>query len=123
MVHDIEQHPGGPLTITVHTGNRGDWILENNTWNTHDEPAALPGWFSDCPPRPAEPTAAQKAKATGGGLEPCLARLTREGYRQHVVYQPQSRFWPLQWAETGLYLAASAVLTGCCLWWIRRRLS
>ena len=45
------------------------------------------------------------------------------GYRQHVVSQPKSHFWPLQWAESGLYLAASGVLTALAFWWTRRRLS
>jgi hypothetical protein len=56
-------------------------------------------------------------------LDHCLARLDRAGDRQHVVYQPKSHFWPLQGAETGLYLVASAVLTALAFWWTRHRLS
>ena len=56
-------------------------------------------------------------------LDPCLTRLNDEGYRQHVVYQPTTHFWPLQWAETGLYLTASALLAGLSFWWTRHRLS
>jgi hypothetical protein len=52
-----------------------------------------------------------------------LARLTDQGYRQQVVYQPAGHFWPLQWVETGLYLAASGVLAALSFWWTRRRLS
>ena len=32
---------------------------------------------------------------------PAWPRLTDEGYRQHLVYQPRNHFWRLQWAETG----------------------
>jgi hypothetical protein len=32
-------------------------------------------------------------------------------------------FWALQWAETGVFLAAAFVLAGFCFWSIRRRLS
>ena len=61
--------------------------------------------------------------ARPGTMDACLARLTDEGYRQRLVYQPRNHFWPLQWAETGLYLAASAVLAGLSFWWTRRRLT
>ena len=53
-------------------------------------------------------------------MEACFARLTDEGYRQHLVYHPRDHFWPLQWAETGLYLVASAGLAGLCVWRTRR---
>ena len=41
-----------------------------------------------------------------GTMDRCFTRLTDEGYRQHLVYHPRDHFWPLQWAETGLYLVA-----------------
>jgi hypothetical protein len=47
----------------------------------------------------------------GPDITDCFDRLTAEGYRQHVVYQPVGRFWPLQWAETAGYLVLSALLT------------
>ena len=53
----------------------------------------------------------------------CLDRLSAEGYRQQLVYQPASRFWALQWAETGLFLAVSGLLAWFSLWWVRRRLT
>jgi hypothetical protein len=40
-----------------------------------------------------------------------------------VVYQPAGNFWPIQLAETGVYLVASGLLAGFCVWWTRRRLS
>jgi hypothetical protein len=56
-----------------------------------------------------------------GDLQACLVRLGDLGYRQRVVYQPASRFWPLQWAETALFVGLSGLLTGFCFWWTRRR--
>ena len=41
--------------------------------------------------------------------------------RQTVTYEPASRYWPLQWYETGIYLALALALAGLCLWWIRPR--
>ncbi|MFE2560789.1 hypothetical protein ACFXGT_33220 [Streptomyces sp. NPDC059352] len=45
------------------------------------------------------------------------------GYKQQVTYQPAGNFWALQWAETGLYLGLALALTGCCAWWMRRRVT
>jgi hypothetical protein len=38
-------------------------------------------------------------------------------------YQPSSRFWPLQWYETGIYTALTLGLAGFCFWWLRHRLA
>ncbi len=35
-------------------------------------------------------------------------------------YQSASRYWPLQWSEAGIYVAASLVLFGLTLWAVRR---
>ena len=36
--------------------------------------------------------------------------LTSQGIREDVTYQPASRYWPFQWTETALYLAAALAL-------------
>jgi hypothetical protein len=41
----------------------------------------------------------------------------------HVVYQPESHFWPLQLAETGLFVGFAAILILFAAWWTRRRAS
>ena len=84
-----------------------------------------PGSASVCPRRrlPGSRATRRRRARARTRLDACLTRLTDEGYRQRVVYQPHHHFWPLQWAETGLYLAASAVLAGLSFWWTRRRLS
>jgi len=111
---------GAPADLTVHTAQRGDWVLTNETLGADGRPAALPAWLADCfaaaPDRFEGPVEASP-------LNPCLDRLTAEGYTQRVVYQPADHFWPLQWAETALYLAASGLLAGFCVWWTRNRLS
>ena len=116
----------GTFTITTHA-EPGDWILSNQTVDANGTVATLPAWFGKClPPPPAAGQPGDKAAQSSSGgdtLDACLTRLTDEGYRQRVVYQPHNHFWRLQWAETGLYLAASAVLAGLSFWWTRRRLS
>jgi ABC-type transport system involved in multi-copper enzyme maturation permease subunit len=41
----------------------------------------------------------------------------------HVVYQPQSHFWPLQLTETGLFVGLAAILILFAAWWTRERTS
>jgi ABC-2 family transporter protein len=41
----------------------------------------------------------------------------------HVVYQPDSHFWPLQLTETGLFIGVAAILILFAAWWTRRRTS
>lgn len=49
----------------------------------------------------------------------CLAS---HGIAIAVTYQPPSRYWPIQWAETGIYLALALILAGFCYWRVGRRL-
>jgi hypothetical protein len=103
----------------VTTGNRADWILSNETVDASGrEVTALPAWFGNCVPPP--PSAGLGKR---DAMRDCLVRLGNLGYRQRVVYQPASRFWALQWAETALFLALSGLLTGFCFWWTRNRLT
>jgi ABC-2 family transporter len=118
----ISLEGSGQVAVSVHTADRGDWILVNETVGPDGRAAALPSWFADCLPAPSAP-ATQTERAQAGSVDQCLTRLADAGYRQRVVYQPADRFWPLQWAETGLYAAASALLAACCFWWVRRRLT
>jgi hypothetical protein len=112
---------GGSVTITLTTGNRGDWVLSNETVDAAGRVSALPGWMAGCLPPP--PSAAEGGQVEARSIDDCLARLAAEGYRQRVVYQPADRFWPLQWAETALFLALAGLLTVLSFWWIRHRLT
>jgi hypothetical protein len=46
--------------------------------------------------------------------------LTSQGLREAISYEPASRYWPLQWTETGIYLVLSAGLAGYCFRRLRR---
>lgn len=99
----------------------GAWVLSDRTVDATGRVVPLPASFVSCvpgPPRPGQQdTSAVEVK---GQLETCLARLSADGYRQQLVYQPASRFWPLQWAETGVFLALSALLGWFCFRRIKR---
>ncbi len=114
---------GRPVSIEVNTGHQGDWVLSNDTVNAKGQVTALPAWFADCLAAPASPGDAKAPVPANNSRETCFTRLISEGYQQRLVYQPANHFWPLQWAETGGYLALSALMATLCFWWTRRRLS
>ena len=53
------------------------------------------------------------------GMQDCVARVG-ETFHEVVTYQPASRYWPLQWYELAVFLAAAALLAGLCAWRVRR---
>jgi hypothetical protein len=52
-------------------------------------------------------------------MHACVARIAAT-YHEVVTYQPASRYWPLQWAELGVFLAAALLLAAACAWRVRR---
>jgi hypothetical protein len=51
----------------------------------------------------------------------CFNWLGTLGLKQDVGYQPAGHFWPLQWAEAGVFLVLAALLVAVGFWWLRRR--
>jgi hypothetical protein len=52
-------------------------------------------------------------------MHDCVARLAAT-YHEVVTYQPASRYWPLQWYELCVFLAAALLLAGACAWRVRK---
>jgi hypothetical protein len=69
------------------------------------------------------PVLKQLSKPQSSSSAPLQACLTRLASTFHTVlaYQPASRFWPFQWAEMGIFLAAALALCGFTYWWLRRQ--
>jgi hypothetical protein len=115
--------PDRYIKVSAKPADPGAWVLSSHTVNASGHavdrippsPSLSPS-SGPCAPSPDAATFEQ-------GLSPCLAEVTRLGYRQQVTYQPSSRFWPFQWYETGIYTALALGLAGLCFWRIRRRLS
>jgi hypothetical protein len=82
----------------------GAWILSSQLTTPDGRPASV------------LVTAACGPNAAGNS---CQAYIESLHLQQRVTYQPASRYWPLQWYETGIYLALALALAGFCLWWIR----
>ncbi len=100
------------FTFTLATygipGQLGAWIRSSGAADTAGHPV------STVVPSACSPAAT--SSGPGAALANCLAS---RGIRIAVTYQPASRYWPLQWAETGIYLILSLALAGYCF----RRLS
>lgn len=82
----------------------GAWVLSTQLTTPADRPASTIPATQAC------------ASNTSSG-QTCSASVESPHLRQTVTYEPASRYWPLQWYETGIYLALA--LAGLCLWWIR----
>jgi hypothetical protein len=61
----------------------------------------------------------QVPPGAASSMRDCVARLVTT-YHEVVTYQPASRYWPLQWSELCLYLAAALALAALTVWRVRR---
>jgi hypothetical protein len=98
----------GNLTATVVPGRPGAWILSSGAINTAGRVV------STLPTACLGPLSGLKPSAPG----PCLES---HGFREAISYEPASRYWPLQWIETGIFLALALALAGFCFWRLGRR--
>ena len=104
--------PNGTFAFAVDylPSQPGAWILSSGAVNAAGQPVST------------SPAACKREALSGGpAWTPCL---TSHGIRIAVTYQPASRYWAIQGAETTIYLALALALAGYCFWRLgRRRLS
>jgi hypothetical protein len=65
-------------------------------------------------------TSAQPPAAFNTAAQECISKL---GLRNIVTYQPLSRYWPLQWSETLIFLGLALALAAFCFWRVNRSLT
>jgi hypothetical protein len=94
------------MTVVGNFTRPGAWILSNETITPSGQVFSGP------------PGAACTGNSTPNA---CSNWLNSLHLRQQVSYQPASRFWPLQWIETGIYVVLAAGLGWLTVWRIRRR--
>jgi hypothetical protein len=80
------------------------------------------------PPRTAAPPPASQPGPAPTLPPPAKAQACNDyieslHLRQTVTYQPASRYWAFQWAETAIYLTPALALAGFSFWWINRNRS
>jgi hypothetical protein len=97
---------GRMLVQTAPPDLPGAWVLSVQLTTPADRPASTIPATQAC------------ASNTSSG-QTCSAYIESLHLRQTVTYEPASRYWPLQWYESGIYLALALALAGLCLWWIR----
>jgi hypothetical protein len=105
--------PGGNTLTLVTTslpGQFGAWILSSGPVNAAGHPVST---------TPAACTASS-IESNPPDFDGCL---TSQGIREAVTFQPASRYWPFQWTETALYLAAALALAAASFYRLRRRLT
>ncbi len=91
-------------------GQPGAWLLSSETINAAGQPVT------------AAPAACPPPAANGpSGWEGYVHCLASHGIREAISYQPASRYWPLQWIETGIFLLLALALAWLCFWWLGRR--
>ena len=127
---------GGPFMLLPGNPNIPNaWILSSQFVNRTGAPLSHNVLASTCPllgqgpgPGPGGPPGggAHKAFATPAAaqatLQNCMSKLAAT-YHEVVVFQPSSRYWPLQWYEMAIYIVGALALAGICIWWVRRRLT
>ena len=103
---DLAVGPGGSTILVPRLASMtGDWMISTRNIGPAGRPFNL-----------------DTVRACAGNTpRACNDALSSLHLRAVIAYQPASRFWTLQWYETGIFLAAALVLAGFCFWWIRRR--
>jgi hypothetical protein len=104
------------LTATRVPGQPGAWITSSGAVTPAGQPAATPAACQSAPGR-------IEIGGGSGGSSKLIDCLASHGIRVAVSYQPLSRFWPLQFAETGLFLVLTLALAGLCFYRLDRRLT
>ena len=125
---------GGPSTLVPNPPDIANaWIVSTQFVDRAGSPLTPQLVASACPhlgaglPRGGGPGGPQHAVGPVPGtviktLQECATKLGAT-YHELVAYQPASRYWEFQWYETAIFLGGAVILSGACLWWVRRRLS
>jgi hypothetical protein len=100
------------LSASTVPGHPGAWITSSGAANAAGQPvSAVPRACQSAIPHNLGPDGSP-------GLNNCLAS---HGIRVAVDYHPVGQFWPLQFAETGLFLVLALILACYCFWRLNRR--
>ena len=102
----------GHLTLTAVASIRNAWMYSTHVVDKSGSTPTSAFLAQACPAR--------------SGSDPltssCLFKVAAK-FHEVVTYQPGSRYWTFQWYELAIFLGLAVLLSGFCLWWVRRRLA
>jgi ABC-type transport system involved in multi-copper enzyme maturation permease subunit len=118
----LRDNPKLTITAGAVPGQPGAWIISSGGVNAAGQPvSAIP---ASCEQAVSSALGTHRGPAgvTGGStaVNNCVAS---NGIRVTESYQPASHYWPLQWSETGMFLALALAMAGYCFWRLNRRRS
>lgn len=93
------------MTVYAGVSKPGAWVLSDQTVTSAGHVFTGPATHS----------------CINGTFQACTASIEALHLNQLVIFEPDSRFWPLQGYEAGAYVLAALVLAIFCSWWISRR--
>lgn len=123
----------GPSTLIPPTPAIPDaWVYSTQLVDRSGIPLTAHALAQECPLLVAGRNGSGGGAGIGGGetrvhstngqvQEACVTKIGAT-YHELVTYQPANHYWPLQWAELGIYLALAVGLGVCGAWLIRRRI-
>jgi len=125
----LRANPRLAFTATTVPGHPGAWIISSEGVNATGQPvSSVPAACEPLVPQtnvthrgrgPTTSAPGSTALNTGSNaLNNCVAS---HGIRVAESYQPASHYWPLQWSETGMYLALALALACYGFWRLNRR--
>lgn len=121
--------PNAPTTFTYGKPSISHaWVLSARLADQAGHaatPSAVHRFLTSACPSVAHPTppptgSAGRQPANQKAFNDCIARISAH-YHLAVTYQPAGHYWPLQWYETGIFVAAAVLLSAVVTWWIRQR--
>jgi ABC-type transport system involved in multi-copper enzyme maturation permease subunit len=115
----LKANPKLAFTATTVPGRPGAWIISSEGVNAAGQPVNI--MPAACEQVVSGTLGSHQGTTAGPGsaaLNNCVAS---HGIRVAESYQPASHYWPLQWSETGMFLALALGLAGYCFWRLNRR--
>ncbi len=96
------------------------WVLSHQVVSHSGQPLTAQSLLRTCPAYGQLPNGTPPSPAEMRSIHTtCIERLAAH-FHTAVIYQPPDRFWPFQWAEFAIFLAAALALGGIAYWWLRR---
>jgi ABC-type transport system involved in multi-copper enzyme maturation permease subunit len=117
----LKANPKLVLIASVVPGQPGAWIISSEGVNAAGQPVTTVP--ASCEQVLSNTLGSHRGAGVGSGTSALNNCVASDGIRVAERYQPASHYWPLQWSETGMFLALALVLAGCCFWRLNRRRS